>query len=416
MTSNPGSNQRRRLLFVSQWFDPEPTVKGLVFARRLRDLGFDVEVVTGFPNYPGGRLYEGYRLRPFRRERIEGITVTRLALYPSHDRNPVARAANYLSFFLSLLVYLTVFVRRRDVVYCYHPPVTVGLATVLAQKIWRTPVVIDVQDLWPDSLTATGMVRRGWMLGLIDRMCRIVYANARRIVVLSPGFLPVLVARGVAPEKLVVVRNWADEASIRAAIGEVPEPMRDAGRFRVLFAGNMGLAQGLGSVLDAAQIVARQRPDIDICLLGSGVVAADLQAEATRRRLANIRFLPRVPMAEVGAYLAAADCLLVHLRDDPLFAITIPSKTQAYLAAGRPVIMAVRGDAADIVLEAGAGLAVPPEDPQALADAILALAAMPREERVAMGERGRHYYETQLSLEQGSSAIAAILHAAADGR
>lgn len=399
-----------RLLFVSQWFDPEPTFKGLAFARRLQASGFDVEVVTGFPNYPGGQLYDGYPLRFIRRDVMDGVRVTRLPLYPSHSRNRIGRSANYVSFFVSLLIYLTLCVRRRDVVYCYHPPVTVGLAVVLSQLIWRTPVVLDVQDMWPDTLTATGMVNQGWLLRLLDGLCRYVYKRVRRLVVLSPGFRQLLSERGVDPTVISVVPNWADEGALGLTTGSVPEAFAQANRFRVLFAGNMGLAQALESVLEAAAIIARSRSDIEICFLGSGVVAAELAESAARRGLSNVRFLPRVPMTEVGDYLDAADALLVHLRDDPLFSITIPSKTQAYLAAGRPVIMAVGGDAAELIKLSGGGLAVPPEQPQALAEAIVHLADMPPDKRAEMGRRGRGFYESELSFTKGSAAIAAILH------
>jgi glycosyltransferase involved in cell wall biosynthesis len=173
----------------------------------------------------------------------------------------------------------------------------------------------------------------------------------------------------------------------------------------------MGPAQALDRVLEAAALLARHRPDIEFCFLGSGIDTERLKVRAQERGLVNVRFLPRVPMAEVDGWLAAADCLLVHLRADPLFAITIPSKTQAYMAAGRPIIMAVQGDAAELVRQSGAGIVVPPEDPVALAEAVKTLAGMERQELGRMGSSGRAFYEKNLSFDRGSRRIADRLHA-----
>lgn len=415
MTAFGAGARRPRLILLKQWFDPEPTMRGLAFARRFEELGFEVEVVTGFPNYPGGKVYEGYRIRPLQRERMEGIAITRLALYPSHDRDRLGRVLNYVSFFLSTTFYLLLVARRADVLYVYHPPLTVALAGALARLLRRTPLVLDVQDMWPDTLRATGMVSNERALRAVGAVCRWTWRRADRISVLSEGFRRLLVARGVAEERIEVIPNWADESATQTPTRSRPEAFAAPGRFRLLFAGNMGPAQGLGTVLDAAARVAPQRPDIEFCLLGSGIEAERLKARAAAEGLANVRFLPRVPMAEAGAYLAAADALLVNLTADPLFSITIPSKTQAYLAAGRPIVMAVEGDAADLVRQAGAGLVVPPQDPQALAAAVLRLAEMSPAERERLGADGRRFYDTHLSFAKGTQRLAELLRAAMAG-
>lgn len=393
-----------RLILLTQWFDPEPTFKGLLFARALARRGYDVEVVTGFPNYPGGKVYPGYKIRPIQRTLVDGIAVTRLALYPSHDAGAVGRLLNYVSFFLSAWFYLTFGARKADVVYAYHPPLTVGLAAVGAKFFRRTPTVIDIQDMWPDTLAATGMIVNARALWVVGALCRWLYRCVSHIVVLSPGFRQLLIKRGVPETKISVIPNWADEVGIgsAAATGAVPDL---PGRFRLLFAGNMGRAQRLDTMLDAAALLQGVRPDIAIILLGGGLEVPRLQARTSAEGLSNVHFLPPVPMAEVGGYLAAADALIVHLRDDPLFAITIPSKTQAYLAAGRPLVMGVAGDAADITTAAAAGLVVPPEDAEALASAIKTLADMPAERRAEMGKAGRRYYDTHLSLDHGVRAF-----------
>lgn len=390
-----------RVILLTQWFDPEPTFKGLLFARELQARGYIVEVVTGFPNYPGGSLYPGYRLRWIQREVTDGISITRLPLYPSHDKRALPRIANYLSFCLSAFLYLTFFARRADVLYAYHPPLTVGLAAAMAKLFRRTPSVLDVQDMWPDTLSATGMLNASLPLRIVGVICRWVYERMTHIVVLSPGFKRLLISRGVPAEKVTMIYNWADETAILAAGQNRPVLMPDNGRFRLLFAGNMGLAQNLGVVLDAAKIATAANDTVDFCFLGGGLETERIRQRAMDEQLSCVHFFPKVSMAEVGSYLSAADCLLVNLRPDPLFEITIPSKTQAYMSAGRPIIIAVAGDAAALVEAANAGIAVAPGDANALADAVLKMAALDTQTRTEMAKSARSYYHNHLSLRCG---------------
>ncbi len=410
-TDKTDETKRPRLILLSQWFDPEPTFKGLLFARALQDRGYDVEVVTGFPNYPGGKVYDGYRIRPIKRETMSGVAVTRLALYPSHDNRALPRVANYVSFCLSAFFYLTFVARRADVLYAYHPPLTVGLAAAMAKLFRRTPTVLDVQDMWPDTLSATGMLDASLPLQVVGAVCRWVYTQVTHIVVLSPGFKLLLIDRGVPVEKVTMIYNWADESAIVAASKTRPMSMRDDGRFRLLFAGNMGLAQNLDVVLDAAKIVASTNRLVDFCFLGGGLETNRISQRAVNEQLSYVHFFPKVPMTEVGSYLAAADCLLVNLRPDPLFSITIPSKTQAYLSAGRPIIIAVAGDAAALVEAANAGIAVPPGDAKALADAVLRMTALGRDARTNMANAARNYYDNHLSLRCGVGAFDTLFRA-----
>lgn len=395
----------RRVVLLTQWFDPEPTFKGLLFARELQNRGYNVEVVTGFPNYPGGKFYPGYRLRWIQREVTDGISITRLPLYPSHNNRALPRIANYLSFCISAFLYLTFFARRADILYAYHPPLTVGLTAAMAKLFRQTPSVLDVQDMWPDTLSATGMLSASFPLRIISVLCRWVYSRMDHIVVLSPGFKRLLVSRGVPDCKVTMIYNWADESAISAKRETRPSLMTDNGTFRVLFAGNMGLAQNLGVVLDAAKIVTAANDNVEFCFLGGGLETTNIKRRALDENIACVRFFPKVSMNEVGSYLSAADCLLVNLRPDPLFEITIPSKTQAYMSAGRPIIIAVAGDAAALVKNAKAGIAVPPGDAVALANAILKMAALDKKDRDAMAQAARKFYHAHLSLRHGVNAF-----------
>ncbi len=402
-----------KVVLLTQWFDPEPTFKGLVFARELVRKGFEVEVITGFPNYPGGEVYSGYRIRMIQREVIDGVQITRLPLYPSHDGSAIKRIANYASFAASSLIYGLFMLKRPDVIYAYHPPLTVGVTASLLRLVRRIPIVYDIQDMWPDTLRATGMLGNERALAVVSRVCEWVYRRVDRIVVLSPGFKRLLIERGVSEAKVGVIYNWCDEASLQGAAQVCPAGFPGNDKVRIVFAGNMGKAQALGTVMEAAELLAKLRPEVCFVLVGSGVELESLKQRVATAGLGNVVFIPRVPMSEVGAILGAADALLVHLKDDPLFAITIPSKTQAYMAIGKPLIMAVRGDAAELVERAGCGVTAMPESAQSLAEAVIRLAELSAGERAVMGECSRRFYEAELSLAVGVEHFASLFRALA---
>jgi glycosyltransferase involved in cell wall biosynthesis len=397
-----------RVLLLSQWFDPEPTFKGLVFAKELLRQGFDVEVVTGFPNYPGGKLYPGYKIRYIQREVIDGVQVTRLPLYPSHNQSALGRVLNYASFSASATVYGVLMAKRSDVIYAYHPPLTVGIAASLIRLFRQVPVVYDIQDMWPDTLRATGMISNVRLLDIVAKICQVVYHSVDHLVVLSPGFKRLLIERGVPERKIDVIYNWCDEVSMSNPNGVVPKDFPSSDRFTIVFAGNMGKAQALDAVLDAAEIVQTKAPNICFVFIGGGVEVENLKSVAQAKRLHNVRFLQAVPMAEIGSILAKADALLVHLRKDPLFEITIPSKTQAYMAAGKPLLLAVHGDVADLIRDADCGIIAEPENSVAIADAALKLYSLSSSERHAMAERSKKYYQSQLSLRVGAGKFADV--------
>ncbi len=398
-----------KILLISQWFTPEPDFKGLPFARELLRRGHDVQVITGFPNYPGGHIYPEYRIRWRQREVMEGVPVLRVPLYPSHDQSKFGRAANYLSFFASASVLGGAMTRKPDVIYAYHPPLTAGLAAALIGGVKRVPVVLDIQDMWPDTIAATGMLSNPNTLRMIEKACRFAYRRASVITVLSPGFRDLLIERGVPAGKIRVVYNWTEENahSPRPRNPQIAQSLGLSGKFVVMFAGTMGRAQALGAVLDAARIVGRTAEDVLFVFVGGGVETDRLKATAadSARPLSNVVFLPRQPMSTMGDVLACADVLLVHLKNDPLFRITIPSKTQAYMAVGKPILMGVEGNAADLVRKANAGLCCRPENPEELARSVVQLRIMSDAERAAMGANGRQFYEKELSFNRGVSAF-----------
>lgn len=390
------SDERPRIIYLSQLFNPEPTFKGLDFIKEIESRGLSVEVVTGFPNYPGGKIYKGYAVKALLREMMDGVSVSRVAVYPSHDRSALKRLFCYASFSATSLFYLLFKATKSDLVYVYYPSLTAGLSAAIAKLFRRTPIILDIQDMWPDSLGASGMVRNSLILGVTGFLCSLLYRACDHIIVLSPGFRNLLVQRGVRPEKITTIYNWADE-SVVAADSMLPAVFDRADNFRVLFAGNMGAAQGLDTVLEAARMLADRKVDCTFYFMGDGVECAALKKAASDGKLANIRFISRVPLDEVQTYLKAADALLVHLRDEPLFRITIPSKTQAYLYAGRPILMGVRGDAGELVEKSGAGYTFEPQNPVSLAARIEDMIVDGPEKRREMGISGSRFYQQFLS-------------------
>lgn len=389
-----------KILLLTQWFDPEPTFKGLLFAQALRDKGHEVEVLTGFPNYPGGKVYSGYSLKLYQKEIMDGIVVHRAPLYPSHDGSAIKRIGNYISFAAASFIVGLVRTQNIDVIYSYHPPLTTSLSALLLGAFKRVPTVVDIQDLWPDTLSATGMINNQKVLKIVGKVCDLVYKKAAKVVVLSPGFKQRIVDRGVPKEKVEVIYNWCNEPAIQN-FNPSKVTLPDNGNLNLLFAGNLGFAQGLPSIIEASETLQSNNVKVNVVLLGDGVAKHDAMAQAENKGLENVFFLPRVSMQEVGGLLSTADMLLVHLNDNELFRITVPSRTQANLATGKPIVMGVAGDAADLVLKSGAGVVCEPNSPESLSSAITKLANKNSMERESMGDAGKTYYYQHLSLDKG---------------
>ncbi|HNT74561.1 MAG TPA: glycosyltransferase family 4 protein [Anaerolineae bacterium] len=391
-----------KVLIVSQWFQPEPTFKGLPFAQALVARKHTVEVLTGFPNYPGGKLYPGYRVRLWQRETMDGVRVNRVALYPNHDQSGLRRMFNYLSFALSSMLIGPWLVSKPDVIYVYNL-VTLGPAAFLLRRLFGAKVILDVQDLWPESVINSGMLNNHTLLRWLSAICIGVYRRADWLTVLSPGFKQALVERGVDEDKIEVIHNWCDETAQKPAPRDeaLAQELGFKDHFNILFAGTIGVVQGMDTVLDAAQICHDRVPDAQFVFIGGGVERSRLETRAAEMGLINVLFLPQQTPEAMGRFYALADALLVHLKDDPLFRITIPSKTQTYLYMGKPIIMALEGDAADLVRQAGAGLLCPSQDPVALAETVAKLAALTTEQREWMGQSGAEYYAQNLSMAAG---------------
>jgi len=417
-SANPAlksSSVRTRVIFLSISFDPEPgAMMGLPLARRLRDFGYDVRVLTAIPWYPLGRRYPGYRWRLWQWENMDGIRVLRVPLYPSHDRSAVRRIMTYLSFMMSAIVLGIPRIGPADIVFYFDSLPTTG-AIAYALRLFRgARTVQHIGDMWPDTVTESGMLPsplRPLASRVVGGWCRFLYRRHAAITVASPGLKQLLHDRGVPPDKVSVVYNWAYEDRFFPAVAD-PSIVRELdaqGKLTVLYAGNLGALQSLDTVVDAARLL-RDRPDIQLLIMGTGAMETSLRDRA--RGLDNVRFFPARPVEQMNAVNAACDALLVHLKNVPLMHRTTPSKTQVALACGKPLLVGVAGDAARLTERSGAGFAFAPEDPQAMADAIRRMADLTPEARRSMGVRAREFYDEQMSLDIGSRTMASVFAAA----
>jgi colanic acid biosynthesis glycosyl transferase WcaI len=356
--------------------------------------------LTGFPNYPSGYLYRGYRLRLYQREVLAGVPVIRVPLYPNHGLSRIKRVLNYISFAVSSSILGFWLAPRPDVIFVYHPPLTIGLPAWILSRLWRVRFVYQIQDMWPETLSATGMIKNPFLLSSVGRFARLIYAKASLILAISPGFKKNLIDKGVSSEKVRVISNWMEGGPTKgiAPDAKLAHGLGLANRFNILFAGNIGEAQGLETVLEAARLL-KGHPEVQFVFVGDGTALARLEKRAVDQLITNVRFLGRFPHDAMPGLYALADVLLVHLKDDPLFRITIPHKILNYMASGKPILAALAGDGADLVTAAGAGISCPPGNPEALAVAVRDFLRMSAEERKAMGERGLQTVQTRFNRE-----------------
>lgn len=390
-----------RILIVSQYFWPEGfRVNDLAVG--LRDRGHSVTVLTGMPNYPGGSLFPGYSLLGPRRELYQGMDVIRVPLLPRRKGKAVDLALNYLSFAGSASLLGPLRCRGEfDLIFVFEPsPVTVGIPALVMKRAKRAPIVFWVQDLWPESLVATGAVRSPTMLRMVSKMASLIYRGCDRVLVTSRGFVPRVQALGVRPEQVRYFPQWAERTYQPMDLEkDAPERAAMPDGFRIVFAGNIGAAQGFPTILDAAEEL-RAHPDIQWVILGDGRMRPWVEEQVRERKLrATVHLLGRYPMETMPRFFSLADAMLVTLKGDPILALTIPGKVQSYLACARPIIASVDGEGARVIEEAGAGVTCPPEDPKGLAQAVLELYHTPSSQRKRMGLSGRAYYEANFKRE-----------------
>ena len=359
-----------RILVVSQYFWPENfRINDLVAELVAR--GHSVTVLTGQPNYPSGTLDVGYASEPHAFGRYEGADVVRVP-HVLRGNRALQLMLNYFTFALSATVIGTFKLRGRrfDAVFAFEPsPITIGIPAIVLKWIKGAPMSLWVLDLWPHTLQAVGAVRSPFVLGLVNTMVRMIYRHCDLILAQSKSFIDIIAGQVAERDKIVYFPSWAEEAEPVSAAAAAPELPARPDLLTIVFTGNVGEAQGFEHVVQAATLL-RDEP-VRWVIVGDGRRSDWLRSEVNRLGLADRFLMPgRFPLERMPSFMAHADALLVCLRDEPVFALTIPGKVQSYLVTGLPVLAMLNGEGADVIAESGAGIAVAAGDAAGLVDAV----------------------------------------------
>ena len=396
-----------KIAIVTQYYAPEAIRIPDTLAKQLLARGHEVRVITGYPNYPDGKLFDNYRQRWRHTERRGGIVVRRVPLLISHSYNPIARFINYLTFaFNAGLAYS--WVRSADVVYVYATQMTPAIGPSLWRLFFRLPYVMHVQDLWPESVTGSTMAGGGAakkvISGLLNPWLRYLYRTAAATIAIAPSMARMLVERGVPEDRIHTVLNWDASESETAPVAR----SRANEYVSIVYAGNLGDHQDLDTVIEAANAV-KHLVHLRVIIVGSGVAEARLRKLALSLNAHNVTFKGRVAPEEMGQIHADSDFEIVSLKDLEIFEGTIPSKLQASLANAIPVITTVRGDVKRLVNDYGIGFACDPEDAGQLARTFEKAANLNPFQRDQIGARAMKYYMDSMSIDHGVAQIERIL-------
>lgn len=406
------------ILFLTDNFPPEtnaPASRTHEHTKRWVAAGHRVTVVTTAPNFPAGKIFPGHRNRLWQCETIDGVEVIRLWTYITANEGFLRRTLDYVSFMVASIL-ATPLLPRADVIVSTSPQFFTPCAAYVVSRLKHRPWVFELRDLWPDSIVAVGAMKETALIRALRKLEYLLYRKATRIVSVTHSFREILSKNGIDPRKIEVVPNGADlEAYVPGErSGPLAERVGVQGKFVAAYVGTIGLAHGLGTLLDAAERL-RDRGDIAFVLVGAGAEEKNIRQKAAERGLANVHFAGSVSKAEVREYWRLCDVALVLLRDSPLFRHVLPSKMFEAWATERPIILGVKGESEGVLREAGAGIAIAPEDAVALAEAIVRLAD-DGDVRMALGKAGRAFVTSRYNRDVLAGRMIAVLEDAAAGR
>ena len=415
-----------KILYISQYFPPEmgaPAARAAELARHWTRAGHEVSVLTGFPNHPTGIVPPEWRSRLRRlthHEKVGSADVYRTWLWPLPNRKSHERVRNYASFCVSAAV-RGLRLPRPEVVIASSPQLLVALAGWWLAFTRRVPFVFEVRDLWPESLTAVGVGSEDSLLHkALAGIAGFLYARADRVVVVAPAFREHLMKHWRVPaEKIAVVENGVEEDLFAPAHPAANNALRQElgveRKFLVCYIGTMGNAHGLETLLDAALQLKHERPDVQFCLVGEGAEKERIVALAQSHRVTNVSFLDQQPREKIPAFISASDACLVLLKKAEVFKTVIPTKMLEFMSCARPVILGVDGQARQILEQARAGLAIEPENAQALVQAIKQLADDPSFAHT-LGKKGREYILRSFSRRHTAEKYIHVLNELVTGQ
>ncbi len=389
-----------RILFLSDNFPPEvnaPASRTFEHCREWVKAGHQVTVITCAPNFPKGRVFEGYRNSLFSRETVDGIEVIRVWSYVTANEGFLKRTLDYVSFML-MSIPASFRVPRPDVVIATSPQFFTACAGYVIGALRRVPYVFELRDIWPESIRAVGAMKGSWVLDQLEKLELFLYRKAAAVITVTHAFKANLESRGIDAVKVHVVTNGADLTRFQPMAKDVGlvQAHNLEGKFVAGYIGTHGMAHGLETLLESARLLQDEsRDDIRILFLGGGAAKAELVAQAGAMRLNNVIFVDTVPKDEVARYWSLLDASIIHLRGTELFKTVIPSKLFECMAMGIPVLHGVRGESAVIVEREGVGLPFEPENPVALRDLLVAITANPAlSDRLATnGPKGAGNYD-----------------------
>lgn len=379
-----------KILIISQYFWPE-NFRINDIALGLKELGHEVIILTGLPNYPHGKLYDGYSNDGVD-EYWNGIKVYRCRIIP-RGSGGLKLFLNYISFVWYGYKKVNKIEENVDRILVYEPsPITVGLPAIHASKKLKAPYYFWVQDLWPHSLSAAGGVNNPFVLGVFEVLTRYIYKKSKKVLVQSRGFKTYIEKQGVPSDKILFFPNSTEEFYAKMPPSNVINEKLPKG-FIIMFAGNLGEAQSLNTLIDTAILVKEINSDVKWCFLGDGRAKDKISKKVSDLGLNDtIFFLGSYPPSEMPIYFASADVLIASLKDDPIFALTIPSKIQSYLACGKPILASLNGEGAKIIEEAQCGYVSQAEDSSMLAENVLKMYNISQSEREIMGSNAIQYF------------------------
>lgn len=406
-----------RILFLSHYFPPEvnaPASRTYEHCKAWVRAGHEVTVVTCVPNHPRGKVYDGYRSRPWQRENHDEITVIRLWTFLTANEGFLKRSLNYLSF-MCACVLAAPFLPKADVVLTTSPQFFNGLAGYPVSRMKRAPWVLEIRDLWPESVIAVGGMKPGPIVSFLESLELFAYRRAHAIVPVTDSFERYMVGKGISPAKIEVIKNGVDASVYRpfAGTNQMRSELGLEGKFVAAYFGTHGMAHKLETVLDAASLL-RGDPDIVFLLVGDGAERARILELRDARGLSNVMMLDQQPKARMPMLWDLAAVSVVHLKRSPLFKTVIPSKIFESLAMEKPIVLGVEGESAEIISKAGAGVCIEPENAQQLADAVLRLARDPELVR-SMGAKGRTFVMENFDRARLAMRYEALLGRVASG-
>jgi len=380
------------ILIVSQYFWPEDfKVNDIAFD--MVEKGHRVTVLTAKPNYPKGKFYEGYGMFSKRKEVHRGVNIIRCPIVPRGKGGAMLLVLNYVSFiFFAYLSSLFRLKKGYDIIFSHlTSPITSALPAIWLKKRWNIPLVIWILDLWPESVAATTNIKNKQVYAFLNRVVRYIYRKSDKILVSSRSFRGSIEEKIQESEKIEYFPNWAEDTFISEAKVDYEVPEFPIG-FNIMFAGNIGDAQDFESIVLAAELV--QKENINFIIVGDGRKFAWLEAEISNKELKNIHLMGRHPLAAMPLFFAKADAMLVSLKDEPIFRLTVPAKIQAYMASRKIILGMINGEANTMINESGCGYAVPAGDYEALAKRAIVLKNIAPIEREQMQNDATSYYRS----------------------